>query len=189
MVGRRTSTQPTAACEKAEVTCSENEVDGEGLTSVVQTLRSYHRAGRRGKGGAAGVQAGEGQGRITERASNLLWSPPANPEVPIHPERPIAEKLTRSAPVTQGRRRGLSSQKANVYHLSSAILLPDEKSQEFTTRTWLLKSCLGHLIKRPEGNTDKPGPLPTHTRPLSDTITLPLARGSSESPSLSPLET
>lgn len=119
MVGRRTSAQPTAACEKAEATGSENKVDAEGLTSVVQTLRSQHRAGRHADGPRVGLrearQAGEGQGRITKHSSNLLRSPPASPEVPIHPQRPKAEKLTRSAPVTQGRRHGLSSKKANVY--------------------------------------------------------------------------
>lgn len=52
MVGRRTSAQPTAACEKAEVTCSENEVDGEGLTIVVH---SDHTTGQE-DGARAGLQ-------------------------------------------------------------------------------------------------------------------------------------
>lgn len=32
------------------------------------------------------------------------------------------------------------------------------RSHEFTAKTWILKSCLGCLIKRPEGNLDQPGP-------------------------------
>lgn len=44
--------------------------------------------------------------------------------------------------------------KRHVGQHPSATLPPVEKSQEFTCKTWLIKSHLGHLIKRPGKNAD-----------------------------------
>lgn len=117
-------------------------------------IQVTHRAGRH----TDGAREVKGEAEPPKTPVTLCAFPPASPEVPVQPEPLKAGKWTysgqRSGDVCEGQRyRG-------------AVWSPysQTRSHESTAKVWLLKSCLGRLIKRPEGNLDGPGPLPIHTQ-------------------------
>lgn len=117
-----------------------------------------------------GEQDREVKGKAeSTKARALCGFPLASLEVPVHPA-----QVTSSAPVKQGPLRTFSSKKADVlWALLGHPAPPGEESWSLLLKFKSHKSCLEHLIKRPGGNTEQPGPLSTltHVHPGAHTNT------------------